>query len=169
MCWVSADRVIHLFRGSWRGYHSSTILQVYVRYFFKETLLLAGLGVEIHKYWSRRPSGSKWIQESNYSLRCISYIWPWFTPGHYILLNHLLLSHENNHSPLESHCVLFLCDFSFLKLLFTNLKTMCLQAPDCLLTCEWGLGSGRSDSYRIHYLPTLWSAMYTIRQLEVTV
>lgn len=91
--------------------------------------------------------------------------YPWAL---YMLNHSLLISHENNHCSLES-CVLFFYDFCFLKLLFTNLKTTCLQAPHCLPTCEWGLGSGHSDSHRIHYLPTLWSAMYTIRQLEVTI
>lgn len=91
-------------------------------------------------------------------------LYPW------VLLNHfLLLSHANNHSSLESHGVLFFGDFNVLKLIFSNLKTVCLQAPGCLPTCEWGLGSGHSDSHRIHYSPTLWSATYTVRQLEVTI
>ena len=85
MCWVSADRVIHLFQGVTERLSLLFYITRLRQVLFQGTcLMLAGSGMEIHKYWSRRPLGSKWIQGGNYSLRCISYIWPWLTLGHCI-------------------------------------------------------------------------------------
>lgn len=127
-------------------------------------LLLASLGLEIHKFWSRKPFGSRWIRGGNYLLHLLhlTMFYPWAL---YVLNHSFLISHENNHSSLESHCVLFFCDFSCFKFLFTNLKTMCLQAPHCLPTCEWGLGSGHSDSHRIHYSPNI--VVYDVRHTPI--
>lgn len=60
-------------------YYITSLRQVL---FQENCFLLAGLGVEIHKCWSWRPLGSKWIQGGNYSLSGISYIWPGLTLGH---------------------------------------------------------------------------------------
>lgn len=58
---VSADRVIHFFLGSWRGYHSSSILQSLRCPFSRKLSLLAG---KLWRYTTgKRDLGSKWIQE----------------------------------------------------------------------------------------------------------